>query len=321
MPQIFVNNCVGALSSGITAVDTTMTLVDAALFPAPGADFYLLTLIQLSVETGKESAWEVVRVTSKAGNTLTIERAQEGTTALDWPTLTGVEMRVTAGTLNDLQEVTFSEVTSTPSTLAGYGITDAATSAQGLLADTAVQPGDNISSLANDASYATISEVNIAVAGVVDSAPEALNTLNELSAALGDDPNFATSTATALGNRLRIDTDLQALSAAQKQNALTNLGLGTAATTPSTAYATAAQGALADTAVQPADLGTAAAQDATAFATAAQGVLATTAIQTETDPTVPAHVKSITTTNISNWDAAFAGLGDVEASLNAILGV
>jgi hypothetical protein len=41
----------------------------------------------------------------------------------------------------------------------------------------------------------------------------------------------------------------------------TNLGLGTAATTASTAYATSAQGAKADTATQPGDLGTAALLD------------------------------------------------------------
>ena len=38
-----------------------------------------------------------------------------------------------------LQSVAFSDLTSTPTTLAGYGITDAATSAQGALADTALQ--------------------------------------------------------------------------------------------------------------------------------------------------------------------------------------
>ena len=41
-----------------------------------------------------------------------------------------------------LTSVAFGDLTSTPTTLAGYGITDAATSAQGALADTAVQPGD-----------------------------------------------------------------------------------------------------------------------------------------------------------------------------------
>lgn len=47
----------------------------------------------------------------------------------------------------------------------------------------------------------------------------------------------------------------------------------------STAFATAAQGALADTALQPADVGTAAAEDVGYFATAAQGALADTATQ------------------------------------------
>ena len=41
-----------------------------------------------------------------------------------------------------------------------------------------------------------------AVAGLVDSSPETLNTLNELAAALGDDPNFATTVATQIGGKL-----------------------------------------------------------------------------------------------------------------------
>ena len=41
-----------------------------------------------------------------------------------------------------------------------------------------------------------------AVANLVDSSPAALNTLNELAAALGDDANFATTTATSLGEKL-----------------------------------------------------------------------------------------------------------------------
>ena len=47
----------------------------------------------------------------------------------------------------------WSTITSTPTTLAGYGITDAATSAQGALADSALQPGDNISELTNDSNF------------------------------------------------------------------------------------------------------------------------------------------------------------------------
>jgi len=67
--------------------------------------------------------------------------------------------------------------------------------------------------------------VDAQVAGVVDSAPAALNTLNELAAALGDDANFSTTTSTALGNRLRVDTASQGLTGTQQANAITNLGI------------------------------------------------------------------------------------------------
>lgn len=67
--------------------------------------------------------------------------------------------------------------------------------------------------------------VDAEVAGVISSAPAALDTLNELAAALGDDANFATTTSTSLGNRLRVDTDSQGLSGTQQGNAITNLGI------------------------------------------------------------------------------------------------
>jgi trimeric autotransporter adhesin len=51
----------------------------------------------------------------------------------------------------------------------------------------------------NSTAVATTAFVGTAVSNLVDTAPEALNTLNELAAALGDDENFATTTATNLG--------------------------------------------------------------------------------------------------------------------------
>ena len=45
---------------------------------------------------------------------------------------------------------------------------------------------------------ATTEFVSTAVAGIVDTAPDLLNTLNELAAALGDDANYATTITTAL---------------------------------------------------------------------------------------------------------------------------
>ncbi len=61
-------------------------------------------------------------------------------------------------------------------------------------------------------------------ASIVDSAPAALDTLNELAAALNDDASFSTTTATSLGNRLRID-DNQSLTSTQQAQGLTNLGI------------------------------------------------------------------------------------------------
>lgn len=49
---------------------------------------------------------------------------------------------------------------------------------------------------------ATETYVNTKVAGIVNSAPETLDTLNELAEALGNDPNFATTMATELGNKV-----------------------------------------------------------------------------------------------------------------------
>lgn len=55
---------------------------------------------------------------------------------------------------------------------------------------------------ANAASY-----TDTAVAALVDSAPGTLNTLNELAAALADDPSFATTISTALGGKINFVVD------------------------------------------------------------------------------------------------------------------
>lgn len=49
---------------------------------------------------------------------------------------------------------------------------------------------------------ATETYVDNKVAGIVNSAPETLDTLNELAAALGNDPNFATTVATKIGTKV-----------------------------------------------------------------------------------------------------------------------
>lgn len=52
-----------------------------------------------------------------------------------------------------------------------------------------------------DKSFATEEYVNAQVAGLIDSAPEALDTLQELASALGNDKDFANTVTTAIGNK------------------------------------------------------------------------------------------------------------------------
>ena len=63
-------------------------------------------------------------------------------------------------------------------------------------------PADQLGNATVDLSdYATESYVDTAVTNLVSSAPEALDTLNELAAALGDDANFATTVTNAIAEK------------------------------------------------------------------------------------------------------------------------
>jgi hypothetical protein len=62
------------------------------------------------------------------------------------------------------------------------------------------------------------------IAAVINSAPGALDTLDELAAALGDDANFASTVTTALGKRVRVDA-AQSFTAPEKAQGLANLGI------------------------------------------------------------------------------------------------
>ena len=87
----------------------------------------------------------------------------------------------------------------------------------------------------NTTQIATTAFVATAIGALIDAAPGAMDTLNELAAAVGDDPNFATTVTNALASKLSAASNLSDLP--NKTTARSNLGLGSLATQNANAVA------------------------------------------------------------------------------------
>jgi hypothetical protein len=92
------NNAFATLAAGITNSATSITVASGqgARFPTLGAlDYFYATLINTSNQL------EIVKVTARSGDVLTVERAQEGTTARAYDVGDRIEIRITAQTFID----------------------------------------------------------------------------------------------------------------------------------------------------------------------------------------------------------------------------
>jgi hypothetical protein len=94
----FKNNAVGYLSAAISSSDSSATLTTGggASFPSLGAGEYFYATI-----TATSGVYEIVKVTSRSTDSISITRAQEGTTALAFPSGSIVELRITAQAITD----------------------------------------------------------------------------------------------------------------------------------------------------------------------------------------------------------------------------
>jgi hypothetical protein len=93
------NNAVSVVPLSINDSQTSIDLYTGTgtLFPTLGVDDYFYATI-----SSVANAYEVVKVTARATDTLTVERAQEGTTALSFPAGSRIELRVTAQNIVEL---------------------------------------------------------------------------------------------------------------------------------------------------------------------------------------------------------------------------
>lgn len=96
---LFTNNASTTLASSITNVATSLTVLSATggLFPSPtGSNYFYLTL-----QNTAGTVIEIVKCTARSGDTLTIVRGQEGTTASAFSSGDVVELRLTAKGIAD----------------------------------------------------------------------------------------------------------------------------------------------------------------------------------------------------------------------------
>ena len=99
--QLFANNATSTLAGAITSTAVTVNLQagGGAQFPNPAAGQYFVATFN-DAATGLLE--EIVWVTARSTDTLTIVRAQEGTTALAWNSSDLFSMYVTAGTMSQM---------------------------------------------------------------------------------------------------------------------------------------------------------------------------------------------------------------------------
>ena len=99
MAVLLRNNVTATLATALSATDTGIALTSGhgARFPSLGAAEYFYATL-----SGPTTGPEIVKVTTRVGDALTVVRAQEGTVGQHFPSGGRVEMRVTAASITDL---------------------------------------------------------------------------------------------------------------------------------------------------------------------------------------------------------------------------
>lgn len=150
------------------------------------------------------------------------------------PTLTGTPKTPTAPAGTNTTQIASTAFVQAVVTLLNNAIALKAPLANPALTGTPTAP--TAAQTANNTQIATTAFVKSALAALVGSSPAALDTLNELAAALGNDPNFVTTMTNALAGKQPLDSTLSDLSGKTVAGLLQYLGLGGAAKLPAPVF-------------------------------------------------------------------------------------
>ena len=118
MAVVFSNNAATNLASNVSANATVISVVDGSVFPdVSGSDHTYLTLHDLSDNI------EIVKLTSRSGNTLTVERGHDSTSGRSFDAGTKCELRVTAILLNEIASQADTDTNTTYTAGSGIDLT------------------------------------------------------------------------------------------------------------------------------------------------------------------------------------------------------
>jgi hypothetical protein len=182
--------------------------------------------------TGGTFSSGTITSTTITSSTITSSVIASGGIAFEGSTVDGFDTTLTVVDPTANRTITLPNVTGTVAILdASQTISNKILSSNTLGSDLAAG-GYTVSGLATpsaNSDAATKAYVDTQVANLVDSAPGTLDTLNELAAALGDDPNYATTMTNALAAKLSLSGGTMTGAIAMGTNKITGLGDPTSA--------------------------------------------------------------------------------------------
>lgn len=97
---LFANNILTSLAASLSAGAVTLTVADATGMPTPDVYEYFVITVERA-DTGER---EIMHCTGRTGTSLSVDRAQEGTTAIAFSAGDRVFMALTAGLLEYLRD-------------------------------------------------------------------------------------------------------------------------------------------------------------------------------------------------------------------------
>ena len=254
MLQSFANNAETNLTAGIDTGDTTLSVVDASAFPAiGGGQWFWATLTNASAD---ETQWEIVKVTVRDGENFTVTRGQQGTTARAWGAGDKVELRATAADYERSWDKYLAHATDSLGSSTGSSFS--------------VTPEEQNLSYESGQKVKVFHYRYVGPTAYLDQFTGQVLSYDGVTLTIynatysGDDGPYTNWTIDRWVDP--VDFNLAPVASSNDYLDLDNLPtLGTAAEHAQEDFATAAQGAKADTAIQPEDLGSAVYVDTSVF--------------------------------------------------------